>query len=276
MKDLFISQVLQANRLIKYEYNQVCKRFGNNTLIHQVTEGFLTDYANFFELSPEEVANQYLEFLTDYSKDLSVFNQIGKYPHENGDIREVARTKYDLALILSILCSPIRYQIINLLISQTSSLTASVAVIGIGSGIDLEMLLVSLKPTSIIAYDISLSDFTKSHFENKVELKEVAFEHESSCDYDAVIAIELLEHLPDPYKLIKEVADSLNSGGHFIFTTATNMPQFDHLYNFTDDDHLANYLEKVGLRIAFKEELFHHYMKEQAPSKNTFYVTTKF
>ncbi|MEQ9232363.1 MAG: methyltransferase domain-containing protein, partial [Cyclobacteriaceae bacterium] len=167
-------------------------------------------------------------------------------------------------------------QIINLLISQTSSLTRSVAVIGIGSGIDLEMLLLSLKSSNIIAYDISLSDFTKFHFEKKVELREAAFENESSLNFGAVVAIELLEHLHNPYKLIKEVADSLSPGGHFIFTTATNMPQFDHLYNFTNDDVLDNYLKEVGLRITFKEELFHHYMKEQAPSKNTFYVTTKF
>ncbi len=36
-------------------------------------------------------------------------------------------------------------------------------------------------------------------------------------NYDLVLLNTVLEHLPDPFEVVKNISDSINSGGHLIF-----------------------------------------------------------
>ncbi len=59
--------------------------------------------------------------------------------------------------------------------------------------------------------------------------------HAAKKKYDTIFAIELLEHLENPYEIMESFGRSLKKDGRLIITTARNVPQFDHLFNFTDE-----------------------------------------
>ena len=90
--------------------------------------------------------------------------------------------------------------------------------------------------------------------------------------HDAVYAIELLEHLDDPYAFLKDCRDSLAPGGRAIVTTATNVPQFDHRYNFVSDEEFERRAADLGLRLEHKRVIPHDYARTQIVARNAFYV----
>ena len=88
--------------------------------------------------------------------------------------------------------------------------------------------------------------------------------------------IELLEHLSEPYILLEKCQKVLSEKGKIFLTTATNIPQFDHLYNFeASHQDFEKKIQNMGLSISFMEEIPHQYITLDIGAKNRFYILEK-
>jgi 2-polyprenyl-3-methyl-5-hydroxy-6-metoxy-1,4-benzoquinol methylase len=74
--------------------------------------------------------------------------------------------------------------------------------------------------------------------------------------YDAILLIEVLEHLAKPQSLVSQAAKSLTEYGRMFLTTAIDIPQFDHLYNFIPGE-IINMLGSNGLQVDSIVEVCH-------------------
>lgn len=73
---------------------------------------------------------------------------------------------------------------------------------------------------------------------------------------EVMICAEVLEHLPDPKKLLDRIYDSLATQGLFFLTASINMESVDHLYLFQSDEEVVNMVEQAGFTILQKNTAF--------------------
>jgi len=66
---------------------------------------------------------------------------------------------------------------------------------------------------------------------------------------DRIICSELLEHVPDPDKLLERVRGALTPGGIAYLTGAINAAQPDHVYLFSSDEQLFRMIADHGMTI---------------------------
>lgn len=269
-----LEKLLELDRKFKMDHNflkrsEVC----DEELIH-LSSNFLNEYCQFHQLNADYVLSKYKDFLASYSLDLKEFKQSKKYPHELGISRPVSRIDYDLPLLLSVFVSKVRHQIMSDIKNSATQLSGTGAIIGVGPGLEIE-LMKGILPSKVMitAYDTDLSEFPKSKFKN-FNFKEELF-HAEEASLDFVYAIELLEHITHPYQLIQQVAKTLKTGGLFLFTTATDMPQFDHLYNFREDAEMEINLHLQSMTILEKKDHLHNYFGGPKTAKNTWYICKK-
>lgn len=67
--------------------------------------------------------------------------------------------------------------------------------------------------------------------------------------FDLVVAVEVLEHIPDPEVGLAEAIRVLKSGGYAITALPVNLPILMHLYNFDSPHEVVELYEKAGLRV---------------------------
>ncbi len=67
--------------------------------------------------------------------------------------------------------------------------------------------------------------------------------------FDAVIAVEVLEHIPDPETGLLEALRVLKPGGYAITALPVQLPLLMHLYDFDSTDEVSALYEKVGLKV---------------------------
>ncbi len=261
--------IFYKDRLLRINANKVINLLENSELIlYDSIQSYLLDYLNFYNIDMENVFKIIKKFQENYSEDIKNYLETNKYPYQLNNHFEITRVEYDIVLISSVLLSQHRFNIIKT--AHDLKLIGDIAVIGIGSGIELEFL-DSVK-SKIEAYDLSISDFAKTRFSNAI-LYEKKFELNLK-KYDCVLALELLEHLEDPFILINDIFNSLNEKGRFVFTTTTNVPQFDHLYDF-DNELLDKEVQKIGFKIIMKDKISHTAKFDKVNAYNTFYIVEK-
>lgn len=146
----------------------------------------------------------------------------------------------------------------------------------VGCGPGLEIALLKSKFQVVEAYDIALNPRLTA-LQPDVGFREELFPSPRSLDrYDAIFMIELLEHLANPYTLIEACHSKLAPAGHLYLTTATNIPQFDHLYNFPDDhSEFEQRMQSLGFDIAHVSVLPHAYMTIDVQAKNHLYKLSR-
>ena len=160
-----------------------------------------------------------------------------------------------------------RLQIISS-IKSISAVNQQVAMIGIGSGV--ELLFVNSK--NIDAYDLSISNFVNAKF-NSINLYESEFKSNKD-KYDLIFAIEILEHLSNPFLLLNEIHSSLKTRGRCVLTVTTNVPQFDHLYDFKIEGFIEK-LNEIGFVIVKSNKFKHKYDFQKIDPFNTFFIIEK-
>lgn len=215
----------------------------------------------------------YEKFITNFNKDIKAYISKGKYPLELGPQEAFERVKYDMVLLISCLVSPHRYQMMSLICEHARS-GSDALFIGCGPGLEIDLVASNFK--NIHAFDIALGAPPKKLLP-KVFFHEELFPSSSlTKEFDAIFLVELLEHLYNPWSVLSDCINVLRPRGQIYMTTATNLPQFDHLYNFPSDH--SNFLAELkskGLSVLSNIEIQHHYSVGEIGAKNHFIVAQK-
>ena len=275
-KTAFLEGLLKASRKFELEYEMAAKDASESArLVRAVTADFLENYADFNHISQESAVASYMETNRRYVSDIQAFVKTGKYPleidpHQGG----LGRADYDLSLIISILMAPHRCAIMEELIK--TSVPGRPLVIGVGSGVELSFI---QAPEGGEAFDLYINSFARQTFPKWNFHEE--FYRPSDRQVEGVYAIELLEHLSEPYAFIADCHQSLVPGGRFVTTTASNLPQFDHRYNFVSDEDFERRVYELGFDLESKRVIPHEYRlmgiraRDGLQARNVFYVFNK-
>jgi len=269
-----INELIQLDKAVAFQYGRVLSHAGRDCKnLLDVIDAYLTEYVDFYKLSLDETLRRYFIFVNRYVGDLKAYEHTGLFPFQdkNSEVFNIERITYDIFLILSGLLQKHRFQIMKN-ISETEKNSGNCLIVGAGSG--LEMLLLRDKFTNIDAYDICISDFCKYKFSD-LNLFEKKYDLGCEKKYDGIYAIELLEHLESPYGILNMFGKSLKTNGRLIVTTTNNVPQFDHLFNFSNETEFETKVKNFGFDILYKEIIKHNYFLYRVNANNCFYVMSR-
>jgi 2-polyprenyl-3-methyl-5-hydroxy-6-metoxy-1,4-benzoquinol methylase len=214
--------------------------------LYRYIDEYLYEYCRFYGLTAKDVLQIRERFAEQYQFNLANFVQSRKYPRQLDDqIWPINRIEYDVILILSFLLEKHRFHIASWLTQNISG--NDILCIGVGPGVELGIVSEFLSNTSrtIVGYDLSVSDFVRSRFGTSVHQEYFV---PDGRHFDAVVLIEILEHLADPQSMLFLASKSLDANGRLFLTTAIDVPQFDHQYNFVHGE-IAEMLAINGLQV---------------------------
>jgi len=80
------------------------------------------------------------------------------------------------------------------------------------------------------------------------------FDFTNDDEYDFVTIGEVLEHVEEPLRLLKQIRNHLSANGFCYLTTPINAPMIDHIYLFNDEQEIRNLLTEAGFEIV-KEKI---------------------
>ena len=263
-------KLLEKSRLFEFQHTKLIENNTINNKLLDILINYFITYITYFDLSDEFVSNKHMEFLSEYQVHLKEFKKTGRYPSQYIDNIKKERVDYDIPLLCSTFLSYHRYHIFETLYDKINiKKNESIGVIGVGSGI--ELMVLNDWSNNIFAYDLDIGTFIQTTFPD-VNFYEKHFSYEPEKSYDKIILIELLEHLEDYESLLIHVMKSLKSNGRIHFTTAVNIPQFDHLYNFElNDKNLESCILNNGFEIEYKLDLPHNYIVN-VDAYNCYYI----
>lgn len=233
-------------------------------------DDYLGHYCTYARVGPIEVAQMYMDFSERYMAHVKEFLETGLYPMDSENASAISRIEYDVFLLCSPLLTTHRFKLMEL-VNTLPVAGDRCAIIGAGAG--LEMMLLNKRYTYKCAYDLEISDFV-GEFHQDWKLHEKPFEAFSD-EFDAIFAVELLEHLEDPQVLLGQMHGALKKGGECHVTTAKNVPQFDHLFNFTSSREFEESVEAMGFSITRSKVVAHDYLFTEIDANNVYYTLVK-
>lgn len=265
-----IDDLAKVDGAVKFQHGRIRKSEGEHTQLLELLDAYLAEYVRFYRLSSSDVLKEYYTFVNRYVDDLKAFESTGLFPfqRESKNIFDITRTTYDIFLIMSSLLQKHRFEIMRS-VYETKTDSGNCLIVGVGSG--LEIALLREKFEAIDAYDLSMSAFCRHKF-GDLNLYEERFVSCPKHKYNAIYAIEFLEHLEDPYKIMGEFSRSVTHSGTLVVTTARNVPQFDHLYNFSDEHEFEQAARGLGFHVLHKEIITHNYVFFNVDASNCLYV----
>jgi SAM-dependent methyltransferase len=242
--------------------------------LYALIKAYLFKYVDYNDITVEEVDDCYSNYIKMYNRHCKEFIKTEKYPMENGfNDYSISREKYDIVLLLSVLFTPHRFRIMQLLYENNPSYVENALFIGLGPGLELSLTKDKLK--NIDTYDLSANKFLFSEFSD-ISINKEYYTGQQKEFYNAIYMIELLEHVEDPYNLLQICYNSLGKGGKLCLTTATDIPQFDHYFNFPFNHCLfEEKIHLMGFIILKKEVIMHNYLTLDIKPSNHFYFLEK-
>jgi len=233
---MFIDKICENNRFNSFQKNRLFLSLNDDDKkLYRFVDDYFKDYCDFFNISVDDVNRIKDRFSNHYSSDIKNFIDTGKYPLEltPDTPNTLERVEYDVILILSYLLEKHRFKILKWLALKDFS-NKMVLAVGVGPGVEIGMILDFLGYScSVEAYDLEFSAYVNNRYGDMVK-KEFFVGTEKK--FDTVILIEVLEHLSNPLDLLKAISKSMIRGGYLYATTAIDIPQFDHLYNFKEKE----------------------------------------
>lgn len=250
--------MLENSRFFDVQYTKLLENYSIDDKVLKILINHFVSYVSYFSLSDEQVSAKHMEFLNEYSLHLREFEKTGKFPYQNKMKTRKKRLDYDIPLLCSTFLSYPRYCIFETLHNKINlGQEQNVLVVGVGPGIELATIKDTAKDT--LAYDTDITVFIQKTFPGVRFVKE-SFVYKPDKLYHRIILMELLEHLQNPGNLLIETMKSLKPEGRIHFTTAVNVPQFDHLYNFAlNDKNIEKWLLTNACEIEYKMEIPHNY-----------------
>ncbi|MFT5125423.1 MAG: 2-polyprenyl-3-methyl-5-hydroxy-6-metoxy-1,4-benzoquinol methylase [Verrucomicrobiales bacterium] len=265
-----IQEIILSSRLLELLHEGLKENPACEPALLEHLLRYTNAYLHFHELGAEQVVDHYSAYIKDYNRDVKNFIREGTYPLEQDAERaQPAPEAYNIILLLSTLLTTHRFRIMQL-IAEKSIAMEHALFIGCGPGLEIE--LVKQQVRTLTAYDLSIDPFLQQAHPT-VDLQQAFFDGSGDARYDGIYLIEILEHLSDPFELLAACRKVMTPEGHLHLTTATNLPQFDHRYNF-ESDHQAfeARVGEMGFTIRFKEDIEHIYMTTDIGAKNRYYV----
>jgi SAM-dependent methyltransferase len=241
--------------------------------IEAIINNLLSDYATYQKLTVDNIVTAYDQFSRIFTRHLEYFRQHRHYPRDEAFPVKIDRTTYDVSLLLSCVVNSARFHIAEKLLQslQQQSGKNDFLVVGCGAGLELEMIRLTGHYQRVIAYDTDISDFVRQRY-SEFDLREQIFD--SSCTNtpgDIALAIEILEHVEAPITLMKAIISALKPGGICFCTTATDLPQFDHRYNFTDIPLFQQQLASLGFSLLETSTFIQPYPFQGLESRNDWF-----
>jgi SAM-dependent methyltransferase len=185
-------------------------------------------------------------------------------PDRIGDAdTKVDRDTYNVALLMSIIFSNHRFEIMQQLELFLRSLKphGRLAILGTGTGYELKLAAEILPEWSIESYDIDATSepeargllryFGVNHLvEFRGELPIDVPDPERVGRYDAILACEVMEHLSDSWSALRSLREYLRGDGRMFVTMAVNVAQEDHVFWYPHIRSCREQLHDCGWRIA--------------------------
>jgi len=175
----------------------------------------------------------------------------------------VERSAYDLALLLSIVFTNHRFEIMQQLrafLGNLAGATGAIAAVGAGTGYEIKLIHDELPNWIIEGYDTdqearNTATTLLRHFgvTRRILLSEEfplkAPPPKFRNHYDAIVLCELLEHLAHPREALETVRECLQPGGRAFVTMAINIAQEDHVFLYPDIVSCRRQVKSAGLMI---------------------------
>ena len=241
--------------------------------LHSKLVAYCDDYCAYHNITDISLKENYFNYISTYNKDARQFLESGKYPAFTGKpINILGRQQYSIILLLSTFLTSHRFRIMRHIINKSHSAHNALFV---GCGPGLEIYLLKNIVQNIVAYDLELDTFLRYKHKD-VDFRNEYFNGSGTEKYESIYLIEILEHLEKPYELLANCAKVMTDNAELHLTTATNIPQFDHLYYF-DSDHkeFDRTIKAMGFEIIFSEDIVHEAMTVPIDSKNKYYILKK-
>jgi len=269
-----VKNLIKENRLFSILHDRVrsSEHFDQN--LSDFVIDYIDEYSQYKGLAEADLEDIYVDYIKRYNKDLKIFKTTGLFPFEiTGFTNSPNRVSYNIILLLSIIMSAHRLRIMQIINNYSENVLGPVMVIGCGPGFEIELL--KKNNSEIDAFDLEIDPFLISKHP-EVAFKCEYFDGRGSKKYNSIFLIELLEHLDRPYEILANCNNVLNTDGRVFLTTATDIPQFDHLYNF-EGSHVNFDLrvQEIGFKVEFMEDIPHKYLTSDFNSKNRFYTLKK-
>lgn len=267
-----VHKLVNESRLLNILHDNLPDSIKLSPLYVQLS-AYLQNYLTENVISVNDAIDTYSKYIAAYNKNCRSFIKTGRYPVQNGKtVFSLSRKEYDVVLLFSVLFTTHRFRIMQLATAWSAPVEKGLY-IGVGSG--LEIALTGGFYKEIFAYDLKINDYLYAKFPN-IQLREEFYKGQKQNYFNVVYLIELLEHLEEPYELVKISLDTLVPGGKIFLTTASNIPQFDHYYNFPEDHSVfENNCGALGFSVVFKERIPHHYLSMNLEASNHFYILEK-
>ena len=228
------------------------------------------------EASFSDLVNAYASFCVEALRLQREFDRTGKYPETSysNALKEVYSNYeymsgvYLPALYLTHYLWPHHYRFKNwvtnyfcpLLNDRTDYTFADV---GVGTGFYSNLILRNSKNINGVGYDVSDASMEFSRkllrarkVEDRFNRRKELFPGKEVIQFDAIVCIELLEHLEDPQELICKFYNSLKKNGKALISAALNAPNRDHIYLYREIGEVAEQIKNAGLTITRHEEFF--------------------
>ncbi|MCP4650699.1 MAG: class I SAM-dependent methyltransferase [PVC group bacterium] len=267
-------------RLLKYLFSKNARHkkkvetaFGKNPDMLFDLEKFLDRYDLFMKnerITVEELVDAYLLMLEQMMIARLIFLRTGRYPsssqkesYDNVYSNKKVMRNYMLGLALSQFLWEHHYKIFKFYCDELLYLRKHRVCLEIGSGhglFTLEFLdrIRDFETLDVIDISSTSLDITRGIIKTlKLEcLKKVNFIkadvnlYQPLSQYDFIMMGEVLEHVDDPLKMLKNVYRLLAAEGSFYLTTCANAPAMDHVYLFNNVDEIRMLIKEAGFLIS--------------------------
>jgi 2-polyprenyl-3-methyl-5-hydroxy-6-metoxy-1,4-benzoquinol methylase len=225
----------------------LCK--GDINQITQAVQGYIRFCDTFKQKQIEFVRNQTYSYQN--------FDEVNADVYQNETYME--QTYYP-ALLFSYLFSSNYFEILRTFYHEFIPLAkqkqGKTCEIGIGHGLLSSLLLKNNPHLQGTGMDISpvakkVSAQVNQYFDipHIPVFIEDATQNISEKDNSVMICAEVLEHLPNPKKLLDNIYDSLSQDGLFFLTASINMESVDHLYLFQSDEEVIQMVQEAGFKV---------------------------